>query len=404
VGLRSMQVFYPLPKYSKIETLLPLEENSRNSLLPAATARPQRWRDRLRSGRPAGCFARSFIMVGQRPPASRSLLSELIAAARAQCTEPALADGGEWNLGQYEVRRRTGKLYLHLTARDGTRLLGKVPLEPMGQLRIRTGFEALSVLHKSTRVSDATKAVAPRVFGCASVGGHEIFLEEWKPGVKVRRGGTLREGLVSQAMQLLTHLHRETQERLSVDEAVYARYFGRHFDALHRWFSAAERSQCAARINRLNAFCHDQVIGAELPIVLRHGDFSLTNCLFDPRSKRLAVLVDWDMAELRGLPLTDGMRILLHVRADANADGRALLETSLRGIPEVLLSDEHCALYADYLHALDIADRMFLPLGVIYWAQLVNHHYPVHRCRWDRSWRDENLIALLGRWEQLLHL
>ena len=153
-GLRSMQVFYPLPKYSKIGTLLPLEENSRNALLPAATFRPQRWRDRLRGSRPAGCFARSFLIVGQRASGSRSLLAQLLAEARAHCTEPSLTKGGEWNLDRLEVRRRTGKLYLHLTAGDGTRLLGKVPVDPLGQLRIRTAYDALNVLHQSSRVSD----------------------------------------------------------------------------------------------------------------------------------------------------------------------------------------------------------------------------------------------------------
>lgn len=76
----------------------------------------------------------------------------------------------------------------------------------------------------------------------------------------------------------------------------------------------------------------------------------------------------------------------------------------MRGLPETLFDDAHRALYADYMRELDIPERMFLPLGLIHWAQLVNHHYGVHRCRWDASWRNQNLAAPLERWEKLLKL
>lgn len=311
-GLRRTQFFHPLPKYSKIGSLLPLEENGRRSLLPTATARPRRWQQRLIGSGPAGRFAGSFLIVGQRSQPTQSLLAELLAAARARCTEPALASGGEWNLDRYEVRKRTGKVYLHLTACDRTRMLGKIPLDPMGQVRCRTSYDALDFLHGSSGASGATRAVAPRVFGCANVGGHEIFLEEWKPGVQVKHAGPLRGRLVSQALQLLIRLHRETQDRVTVDESACALHFGRHLDALLRWFAAEERPRYQDRIDALKAYCQGQVIGGRLPIVLRHGDFSPTNCLFDPRSIEPSVLVDWDQAEQRGLPLTDAMRILLH--------------------------------------------------------------------------------------------
>ena len=403
-GFKDMQVFYPLPKYSRIATLLPLEGGSRDSLLPAASFRVSGWVDRWRSSAFGRYFARSFVIIGQRSKSRGSLLGQLVAAAREHCTQPMLANGASWNLNRYEVRRRTGKLYLHLTASDGSRLLAKVPLDPTARQQVRASYDTMSLVHQAPGVSSATKAVVPRVFGSASVGGHEIVLEEWRPGVQVRYGGPLRGHLVSQSMRFLIGLHTETQDRVKIDDGAYTEYFQPHFDRLGRWFAAAELQTVEGRISRLNGFCREQVLGAELPIVLRQGDFSLTNCLFDPRTLKLAVIVDWDLSETRGLPLTDAIRLLLHAnRQSRGANGR-LLEVSLRGVPELLGSPEHRDLYADYMRALNIEARLFTPLAVVYWAQLVNRHYAVPRCRWDVAWRGENLIALLERWEKHLKL
>lgn len=400
-GLDAPRFFYPLPKYSRIATLLPLDAAGREVLLPAATFRPRPWHHRLQSGGPARRFARSFVIVAGRAPAPASLLGALIDAARARCADPALA-GGRWNLDRFEVRARTGKLYLHLTAGDGTRLLGKVPLTPAARRWVRGSWEALTAVHGSPAVSAATRAVVPRALARAGVGGHEIVLEEWKPGVRLRRGGPVQARMVDAALAFLTRLHRETRERVVVDEAVYARHFAPHLEGLVRWFAPAERGPYRARVDRLDAFCRRAVLGAPVPLVLRHGDFSLTNCLFSPRTLRLATIVDWDLAEPRGLPLTDAMRILLHERARPGGDRPPRREWSLRGVPETLLDPGHRARYADYLGALELPERLFAPLAVIYWAQLVNNHHGVHRCRWDRAWREENLVGRLDRWETLL--
>lgn len=274
----------------------------------------------------------------------------------------------------------------------------------MARQHVRASYDAMSLVHQAPGVSHATKAVVPRVFGSASVGGNEIILEEWMPGVQMGYGGPLRGHMVSQSMRFLIALHKETQDRVKTDDGVYAEYFQPHFDRLGRWFATAEWQALKERISTLNGFCREQVLGAELPIVLRQGDFSLTNCLFNPRTLKLAVIVDWDLSETRGLPLTDAIRILLHANRRSRGANSRSLEASLRGVPELLMSPKHRDLYVDYMRALNIEARLFTPLAVVYWVQMVNRHYAVPRCRWDVAWCGENLIALLERWEKHLQL
>jgi aminoglycoside phosphotransferase (APT) family kinase protein len=141
-----------------------------------------------------------------------------------------------------------------------------------------------------------------------------------------------------------------------------------------------------------------------LPIVVKHGDFSITNCLFDPRSRHLGVVVDWDFAEQCGLPLLDAMRFLLHLDSHSRPAQGPSVERAFRGFPDVVFNPSHRDLYNDYLRALHIEDRLFVPLAVMYWVQLVDNHYPVHRCRWNVSWSHQNVRDVLQKWVEHLKL
>jgi SAM-dependent methyltransferase len=401
-GFPAARIFYPLPKYSRIERLFPLEINSHRSLEPTATFHPGGFVDRLLSSNPARHFARSFVIIGQRAPRP-SLLEELTAAARANCTEARVGEAS-WNLERYEVRTRTDKLYLHLRAGNDIRLLGKVPLRPLALEHLRTTYGVLAFLHGEARLSAETKALIPRPMGHACAGAHEIFLEEWRPGVNVRQARGAREPLAAESMRYLIRLHFETQERRRIDEALYNDHFGRRLQALRWWFSPPELERLDERLRRLDAYCRAQLMGAELPFVVRHGDFSSTNRLFDPRTRHLVAVVDWDSAETGGLPLLDAIRLHLDHQRNALGPHSPIIENSLRCVPETLLSDAHRALYDDYLGELAIEPHLFVALALMYWAQLVMQHYPVHRCRWDPIWRRENLLAVLERWETRLRL
>jgi ubiquinone/menaquinone biosynthesis C-methylase UbiE/aminoglycoside phosphotransferase (APT) family kinase protein len=399
-GFGSVQFFYPHPRYQEIRRVVALEEGSRQSPQPAATFHPRRWRDRLSGSPVLRYFLRSYAIIGRKTEAQGNLLGELIAAARAQCAESALSQGTAWNVDECKVQPRSGKLTLRLTASDGTPLLGKVTLHDAARQHARNGYETLRALHQSPAVSAETRVLLPCTFGCATVGGHDIYLEEWREGVKVPRRGQFRTQWGAHAIEFLTRLHQETQERCLVDEAIYAQQFQRGFDALRRWFAPNELPDWEQRIGALQTFCREQVMGAELPLVVQHGDFSLTNCLLEPRSGRLAAVLDWDHAERRGLPVVDAMRSLLLMDARPRSAPEALVDPGLRGFPALMFDEAHRALYRDYLRAMDVAEGLFLPLSMMYWVKYMNPKYL--RYRWDIQWRRANVMAVLEEWAQRL--
>jgi ubiquinone/menaquinone biosynthesis C-methylase UbiE/aminoglycoside phosphotransferase (APT) family kinase protein len=400
-GFLNQQFFSPTPRYQEIRHLIALDAKARRATEPAATFVPRRGWDRWNGSLIGRCFVRSFAIVGSRDKGLPNVLGELLAAARTSCINPKLQSVA-WNLDEFEVRQRTGKLHLHLRTKEDARFLGKVPLHPLAQERTHKSYEVLNFLHQSSAVSAATKSVLPRVWGSAHAGLHEIYLEEWRPGAHVPKRGPLKARAGGRAMEFLIRLHRETQERQVVDEALFDEQFQRRFEELRRWFSADEAAQWENALRRLEEYCREQVLGATLPLVTMHGDFGLTNCLFDPRSHELATVVDWDWAEQRGLPLLDALNFMLRLDARARPAGNALRERGLRGFPAVMFDEAHRMLYAEYLQTMGIEERLVLPLSIMYWIQYTRPKR--ERYRWDAKWREENIVAVLSEWTQSLHL
>jgi SAM-dependent methyltransferase len=400
-GFPDSQFFYPLPEYSHIRHLLPLDAGSSASLSPAATFRPRHPADRARGSAWGRYFGRSFVIVGSKVQTTDSVLEKLVAAARVACIEPAFQKA-RWNLNECEVRQRTGKLYLHFRSDGGASFLGKVPLHAAAAERTRDSYHVLDFLQSSSAVGDSVKRILPRVLGHATVGAHEIYLEEWRPGTEVRHGGPFRKKLVAEAVDFLIRLGCDTRDPQIVDEAIFEEQFLQRFEALRRWFPAEAAEHWESVLGRLEDYCREQTHGARLPLVTQHGDFSLTNCLFSPRARRLSTVIDWDFAEARGLPLLDAIRLQLQLEAPASVDKK--LERGLRGLPEVVLSEAHRALHADYMQQLEIEERLYTPLAIMYWVRFVNNHYPVQRCRWEPSWRHHNVMRMLEKWTEMLQL
>lgn len=76
-----------------------------------------------------------------------------------------------------------------------------------------------------------------------------------------------------------------------------------------------------------------------IPVVVCHGDLHLDNVLFSPTDKRLTGVVDWDLGEMRGLPLTDLVYLLLaygiEVKGQSYCDTvESVLEPSVLSNPE----------------------------------------------------------------------
>jgi hypothetical protein len=100
----------------------------------------------------------------------------------------------------------------------------------------------------------------------------------------------------------------------------------------------------------------------------------------------------------------DAIRLRLLLEPPPQSAENKNLERGLRGLPEVVLGTSHRALHTEYMKALEVDERIYAPLAVMYWVRFVNNHYPVERCRWDPEWRRHNVLEMLEKWTEYLQL
>ena len=85
-------------------------------------------------------------------------------------------------------------------------------------------------------------------------------------------------------------------------------------DSISRYpFDSVVDSVCerGADVAELKALCRHDLLGKRVLNVTAHGDFSLQNLVFDPRTIKLTGVVDWDLAEQQGWPFRDLMHLLV---------------------------------------------------------------------------------------------
>lgn len=154
--------------------------------------------------------------------------------------------------------------------------------------------------------------VVPHNLGYGSVDNATFTVEEVKPGVAWQSICDFRKTPVKAMVTVVNWLidfqlatrtnacwtNQEMQSRLVALVAEVQDIFARRRLA---WNGLGQNSQRKI----------DTDSGQAIPVVVCHGDLHLGNTLFSPTDQRLTGVVDWDLGELRGLPLLDLTYLLL---------------------------------------------------------------------------------------------
>ena len=197
----------------------------------------------------------------------------------------------------------TGKdLYLHVT-RTATALLFtseivvRLPLTARAQMRMNTESTNLKEI-RSGQGSLIPETVAEGEFQGQGYLAIPVF--RGVPGVKLARHQRNRNAVVQQATDFISDFHQLTcREQICTEE-----WIQKSFDWLVDYVWALGED-----VSELKKLCRRDLLGKRVLNVTAHGDFSLQNLVFDPRSSKLTGVVDWDLADFNGWPARD----LLHL-------------------------------------------------------------------------------------------
>lgn len=181
--------------------------------------------------------------------------------------------------------------------------------------------------------------------------GHMLLVETALAGPPLHPAAVRRDpaGSIDEAIRWLLDVHRRSAVPSNEDPTWFDRLVSRPLDRLEA--ALGPTGGGAWLVGRTRELV-EPLRGVALPLVLAHGDFAHPNLIRLPTGRLGAV--DWELAEMRGLPAGDFFLLLAYAAA---ARARA------RG-PAAIASSFHGALYGGRPWARPFLRRYFAELGL----------------------------------------
>jgi aminoglycoside phosphotransferase (APT) family kinase protein len=147
------------------------------------------------------------------------------------------------------------------------------------------------------------RTLAPAPIGRGSYGGYSYFVESCLTGST--RPDT-RGGWSTAAADYITALHGATQRRDSMNGDTIGRLVQAPIACVEQACGTADATQVLRQVERA---CTAMLRDRTMPLVLAHGDYTESNCLFDPDG-RLSGVVDWEVSAQDALPFLDLLQLM----------------------------------------------------------------------------------------------
>lgn len=242
--------------------------------------------------------------VVMRVAADRQDADDVLAAL---VTDASRRSGMEFRVERVAVRK-IGKTVAFLSDVHGSRHLMRIARSPVALARATRNFETLASLHRSS-LPDWVRAAAPSALVRGTEAGYAYFVESClpgRPGPGAATSGRAAQAWIADAVKYIFALHQATRRRVPMDDIALT--------GLVREPVARVLGGCATRdaervLRRLQDICEHALEGCLMPLVLTHGDFTESNCLFDTQG-RLTAVVDWELSVPEGLPFVDLLQLM----------------------------------------------------------------------------------------------
>lgn len=186
--------------------------------------------------------------------------------------------------------RERGALVLVARPRGGRRVACRVAAAGEAARLVGRNAEAARRLHADPAVHEWVRARIPRSLAEFPLGDAVVFAEEGAEGVMGwQLGGGARKALLAELVRFACTLAQDTSRTAMLDADGLEALLPDRLSA----FAGAGLARAYAEVHHALA---RRVEDAPRVLAYAHGDFGPGNALADPRSGRLAAVIDWDQA------------------------------------------------------------------------------------------------------------
>ncbi len=269
---------------------------------------------------------------------------------------------------------------------DNQTLMLRIAFDEFAKTRYDSAVEVLKKLEGLTEL-------IPKILLSSNYRGNPYQLETFFRGdnIEPKSLQTIKSQMVvdRQALDILVKIQRVDMDRCVVDQAVFEKYFNTAIDSVSNYFSVEHRPL----FMQIKNLIEKEIMGANLPILINHGDFSVDNLMMD--GTIVKGLIDWEFSHLKGLPLVDLLFYIISVRKMKNNIDlvQAISDTLLNSkfLPEEQqLVDEYCAEF-------NISSKIFKSLSVMVVINFLHYRLDIKQEIERKNIYDRNYLALIKK-------
>ncbi len=204
----------------------------------------------------------------------------------------------------------------------------------------------------------------PAVIAFEDVSGYPLLVETALAGPPLDRAAVRRDPARACALGVDWLADVATPSRGTLDDAAFARLVSDPLAAFADGFPLAREDEARLTATRDSA---ERLRGAGLPLVLEHGDLSHPNLIL--RAGGGLGVVDWELAQLAGLPAHDLVFFLTYI-AFARQDARTTAAQIAAFRSAFFGRDAWARPYVlEYAERLGLATEWLGPLFALCWAR-----------------------------------
>jgi ubiquinone/menaquinone biosynthesis C-methylase UbiE len=394
-GFTSCRFFVPYPSYRQFSRIVAMAHDKRkNKPLMTGPGRDSA-SAAFFNKRLLKYLAPTFFITASKGKSSPSFLEQLVDRVKRRLAESGSTDE---NTRIQHILVSSGKIMALVDSSAGGHghkkkpgFVIKIPLTPYGERRLERNLKALEGIWNHMPVLTSMVTYVPRGLLRGSFAGQPYFVEELLPGVcaeNPRLSMSERAGLMRSAIDVLTQFHTSTLRHTRIDETIFKKLFIKPILEVADFLEYEKESHT---LTHITSMLRKMVLGASLPLVWSHGDFSLKNVTVSESPLRMTGLIDWDLSRKVSLPLLD----LLHLIArERMVDERLTLHGTLRKyLFPLALGRVNNDLLSNYIETMAIDHSVISALCIMYWISRIHGHIGSLNDL-DSDWVNKNFVAV----------
>lgn len=235
----------------------------------------------------------------------------------------------------------------------------------------------------------------PRLVCQGNYHGQEYTVETRCTGVEIAYGTNDLNAMVYRACTAIEKLHVDTTVLTVINAEIFDFLVTPYIADIHSFSSP----DIQIRLDKFAAALRHALIGKTVALGAVHGDFKVSNMLFDGTGK-LTALIDWDGFSARGFQVFDYLTLLAYKIANEQRTG--LAEAYLEYILPWTLQSKDAALVNGQIVQVMADDDSFLLVRVVFWFALLGDRLdPVYKrhAQWHRLY----VLSVLPTLESIVY-